>query len=63
MLLRVRISRSGLPEEIVLDRSSGFGALDRAAIVGVKGWTFTPARRGDEAIEAWMHVPIRFRLG
>lgn len=63
VLLRVRISRSGLPEEIVLDRSSGFGALDRAAIAGVKRWTFTPARRGDEAIEAWMHVPIRFRLG
>jgi len=63
VLLRVRISRSGLPEEIVLDRSSGSGALDRAAIAGVKRWSFTPARRGDEAIEAWMQVPIRFRLG
>jgi protein TonB len=63
VLLRVRISRSGMPEEIVLVRSSGFGALDRAAIAGVKRWSFTPARRGDEPIEAWMQVPIRFRLG
>jgi protein TonB len=63
VLLRVRISRSGQPEEIVLDRSSGFPALDRAAIAGVKRWSFTPARRGDEPIEAWMQVPIRFRLG
>lgn len=63
VLLRVRISRGGLPEEIVLERSSGHGALDRAAIAGVKRWSFTPARRGDEAIEAWMQVPIRFRLG
>lgn len=62
VILRVRISRGGLPEEIVLERSSGHGALDRAAIVGVKRWSFTPARRGDEAIEAWMQVPIRFRL-
>jgi protein TonB len=63
VVLRVRISRLGQPEEIVLDRSSGFGDLDRAAIEGVKRWSFTPARRGDEAIEAWMRVPIRFRLG
>jgi protein TonB len=62
VLLRVRISRGGLPEEIVLERSSGHGALDRAAVAGVKRWSFTPARRGDEAIEAWMRVPIRFRL-
>jgi protein TonB len=63
VLLRVRISPRGLPEEIVLDRSSGSRELDSAAIAGVKRWSFTPARRGDEAIEAWMQVPIRFRLG
>lgn len=63
VLLRVRISRGGLPEEIVLDRSSGFPALDRAAIAGVKRWSFTPARLGDDPVEAWMRVPIRFRLG
>jgi protein TonB len=62
VLLKVRISRGGLPEEIVLERSSGHGALDRAAIAGVKRWSFTPARRDDEAIEAWMQIPIRFRL-
>lgn len=63
VLLRVRISRSGSPEEIVLERSSGFIALDEAAIAGVKRWTFTPALRGSEPIEAWMRVPVRFRLG
>jgi protein TonB len=62
VILKVRISRGGLPEEIVLERSSGHGALDRAAIAAVRRWSFTPARRGDEAIEAWMQVPIRFRL-
>jgi len=63
VLLRVRVSREGLPEEIVLERSSGFVALDRAAIAGVKRWTFTPAQRGAESIEAWMRIPVRFRLG
>ncbi|MBK8323400.1 MAG: energy transducer TonB [Betaproteobacteria bacterium] len=63
VLLKVRVSRSGLPEEIVLERSSGFRELDRAAVAGVKRWTFTPARRGAEPIEAWMRIPVRFRLG
>jgi len=63
VLLRVRISRTGEPEEIVLVKSSGHRSLDRAAIDGVKRWTFAPAQRGEEAIEAWMQVPIRFRLG
>ena len=63
VLLRVRISRAGSLEEIVLERSSGSVALDEAAIAGVKRWTFTPALRGDEPIEAWMRIPVRFRLG
>lgn len=63
VVLRVRISPRGLPEEIVVEDSSGFVALDRAALAGVKRWTFTPARRGVEAIEAWMRIPVRFRLG
>jgi protein TonB len=63
VVLRVRISRTGLPEEILVERSSGHRLLDRAAVDGVRRWTFAPARLGDEAIEAWMEVPIRFRLG
>lgn len=63
VVLRVRISTRGLPAEIVIGLSSGFRALDRAAVAGVKRWSFTPARRGAEPIEAWMDVPIRFRLG
>jgi protein TonB len=63
VILKVRISRSGFPEEIVLESSSGFRELDRAAIAGIRRWSFIPARRGDEPIEAWMQVPIRFRLG
>lgn len=63
VLLKVRISRDGSPEEVVLERSSGFRELDRAAIAGVRRWSFIPARHGNAPIEAWMQVPIRFRLG
>jgi protein TonB len=62
VVLRVRISTDGRPEEIRIDRSSGFRALDSAAVAGLKHWTFVPARRGLRTLESWMDIPIRFRL-
>jgi protein TonB len=62
VVLRVRVSRAGEPAEIRVAASSGHRLLDRAAEAAVARWQFQPARRGDEAIEAWMEVPIRFRL-
>jgi protein TonB len=63
VVLRVRVSRLGTPSEIRVATSSGHRLLDRAAEHAVARWSFRPARRGEEAIEAWMDVPIRFRLG
>lgn len=62
VVLRVLVSRDGLPAEIRIAKSSGFRALDAAATAGVKRWKFSPARRDQRAIDSWMDVPIRFRL-
>ena len=62
VILRVRVSTGGLPVEIALRRSSGFRALDRAAIAAVKHWTFVPARQAGHPVESWIDVPIRFHL-
>jgi protein TonB len=62
VVLRVRVSKEGRPVEIFVGRSSGIRALDAAALAGVKRWTFRPARVADQDVEAWMDVPIRFRL-
>jgi hypothetical protein len=35
---------------------------DAAALATVKHWRFSPARKGGEALEAWVLVPIVFRL-
>ena len=61
-LLRVLISPEGLPRDIQLQASSGFLRLDQAALQTVRRWRFVPARRGDEALAAWVLVPIRFDL-
>lgn len=62
VVLRVRVSKEGRPLEVAIRASSGVRALDAAAIAGVKRWTFRPARVGQYDIEAWIDVPIRFRL-
>jgi len=60
--LRVLVTRDGVPAQVSIERSSGSGHLDSAALDAVKTWRFVPARRGDEAMEAWVLVPVVFRL-
>lgn len=63
VVLRVHVSAEGWPTEIELKASSGYPRLDAAARAAVEQWRFVPARRGDEAIAAWVLVPIVFSLG
>ena len=60
--LRVLVTREGMPQRVELEKSSGSAHLDNAALEAVKAWRFTPARRGADAVESWMRVPIVFRL-
>lgn len=62
VMLKVLVSPEGLPARIELSRSSGSDRLDRAAEDAVGRWKFVPARRGDQAIESWVLVPIIFKL-
>lgn len=62
VLLSVLVNEAGLPKEIRLAKSSGTPILDDAALGAVKGWKFVPARQGEQAVSAWVEVPIRFRL-
>lgn len=60
--LRVRVAADGTASEVALSQSSGFPHLDAAAREAVQRWRFVPARRGDEAIESWVGVPVVFAL-
>ena len=62
VLLRVRVTPEGQPAAVDLEKSSNFERLDDAARQVVARWRFVPARRGDEAVEATVIVPIVFRL-
>ncbi|MFN2308406.1 MAG: energy transducer TonB [Gammaproteobacteria bacterium] len=60
--LRVRVDAAGRPVAVELARSSGSERLDSAARAAVQRWRFEPARQGEQAVEAWVRVPIRFKL-
>jgi protein TonB len=60
--VRVHVSRDGRPLQVALDRTSGSPLLDNAALDAVRGWRFVPARRGQEAVEQAVTVPIVFKL-
>lgn len=62
VLLKVRVSAEGSALEVDFKQSSGYPRLDAAAREAVARWRFVPARRGDDAIESWVVVPINFSL-
>ena len=62
VMLRVFVTPEGSPGEVRIHISSGSPLFDDAAIAAVKQWHFVPARQGDNAIAAWVQVPIVFRL-
>lgn len=62
VVLRVFVNEQGLPADVQLRTSSGSSRLDNVALETVRQWKFVPARRGNQAIAAWVLVPISFSL-
>ena len=62
VMLRVQVSSDGRPQQIELQRSSGFNRLDDAAMAAVRQWRFIPAKRGEENLTEWVLVPLVFKL-
>jgi len=60
--LRVLVTREGAPARVTVEQTSGSRHLDTAALEAVKTWRFVPARQGTEPVDAWVLVPIVFRL-
>ncbi len=63
VLLHVLVGSKGTVERVEIAQSSGFDALDDAALDTVRErWRFVPARHNGLAAESWVLVPIRFAL-
>jgi len=61
-ILKVFVDKTGHLVEVKLHESSGFSRLDEAAIESVKSFCFIPAKKAGEPFDAWVLVPITFKL-
>lgn len=62
VLVRAEIAEGGECRKTELKKGSGNDLLDQAALEAVRKWRFVPARRGGQAVVAWVEVPITFKL-
>lgn len=62
VLVRLRVSATGLPEDIRVERSSSIVSLDVAAVAAVNLWRFEPGRKNGVAEAMTVSLPIRFSL-
>lgn len=62
VMLRVLVGIDGQALRVDLHASSGSERLDKAAQEAVTRWRFVAAQRGSTAVEAWVQVPIVFKL-
>lgn len=60
--LRVRVDHAGLPEQIVLFKTSGYRLFDEAALRAVSRWRFKPAKSQGRHLATWVEFPVRFIL-
>jgi TonB family protein len=62
VLLRVEVLVNGRVGQIEIKRSSGHESLDQSALSTVKQWKFVPAKKGENPVPLWVHIPIKFQL-
>jgi TonB family protein len=63
VMVRVVVSKQGAPIEVTLARTSGFPALDAAALEAVKTWQYAAATdAAGNTIEAPIQFNVRFEL-
>ena len=61
VLLRVKVAADGSVSDLSVKRTSGFPALDEAAIAAVRRWKFEPARVAGQPVAEEVEVPVRFQ--
>ena len=58
----IHIATTGEVDDARVFESSGFEALDRAALNVARVMRFDPAMNGDVVTDAWVQIPIRFAV-
>lgn len=62
VVLRVVVGTTGRVDNLKLEKSSGYSALDRSAMHTVNLWRFQPGRRGGIPVPFEVLIPVRFSI-
>lgn len=62
VLIAAEVRADGRIGAVRVKRSSGYASLDDSALEAVRSWRFEPARRMGAVVDAWVEIPIRFKL-
>ena len=62
MLIAAEVRNDGRIGAVRVKRSSGYASLDDSALEAVRAWRFEPAKRMGSPVDAWVEIPIRFKL-
>ncbi|MBC7853001.1 MAG: energy transducer TonB [Pirellulaceae bacterium] len=60
VILRLRIAADGRLAEATVHRTSGYEAMDQAALAGVRYWKFKPAIKNGKQVETVVRKPFTF---
>jgi protein TonB len=61
VLLNIRVGSNGRAQRVEIRRSSGYEALDQAAVAAVGTFLWDPARGDAGPTEAWVTQAVTFR--
>lgn len=62
VILRLKIATDGTVAEAAVHRTSGYAAMDQAALAGVKSWKFKPALKDGKQVETIVRKPFTFEI-
>lgn len=60
--LRIHITAEGTVDSAYVVSSSGHAALDSAALAGARALRYRPARQGDEPVDVWAVLPVKYPM-
>lgn len=61
-VLKIHIAADGGVDSVRVHASSGHASLDSAALAGARKLRYRPARHGDEPVDVWATLPVRYPM-
>lgn len=62
VVLQLSVAADGTVVEAIVERTSGYAAMDEAALAAVQKWKFRPARRFGLPVAVQVRKPLRFLI-